>query len=178
MEIIFITGQSKIMNPKSTLLNLIPLITFISVLLPTANIAKAASSPKIEAYPNQEIIKGDDHSHSEEHGASGHNESSRIGGGILSEKAKKIEFIVFLSLIVGAVFAPEIFYNKSQGDSKNQNSTASHKDTPQKQAKIIQPDTEFLKAISAAQTKKVDLFGENHQNSDQTILSHQDHKSA
>ena len=177
MEIIFITRQSKIMNPKSTLLKLIPLITFISVLLPTANIAKAASSPKTETYPTKEIVKGDEHSHSEEHGASGHNESAGIGRGILSEKAKKIEFIVFLSLIIGAVFVPEIFHNKSKRDSKNQKSTETEKDTAQKQEKVMQPDIEFLKAISA-QTKNVDLFGDNHQNSDHTVISHNDQKSA
>ena len=175
MEIIFITRQSKIMNPKSTLLKLIPLITFISVLLPTPNMARAASSPKTEAYPTKEIVKGEDHSGG--HGASGHNESAGIGKVVLSEKAKKIKFIVFLSLIVGAVFIPEIFHNKSKGDSKNKKSDKNQKDTLEKQAKNIQPDIEFLKAISA-QTKNVDLFGDNHQNSDHTVISHNDQKSA
>lgn len=148
------------MNPKSYLLKLLPLITFITVLFPTSNVAQAANSESVANYSETYIAAapaGD--------GAS----KKKVKRIVLSEKAKRIEFIVFGSFLGLGILAPELFFNKKKQEelssnevahNNNNHSTSSQEAaTAKKPEKAVKPDMEFLDIISKT-AKNVDSFFE------------------
>ena len=145
------------MNRKFYLFKLLPLLTFIILLFPTTKIAKAASSESLkEIAPTQKLLTEESYSSTyiaaAPKGDAGYGESKSIKKIVLSEKAKKIEFIVLASLMGLGVIAPEIFFN-SKKNQQASNSEA-HQDIEQEEVKAkkpekaVEPDLEFLKVIS------------------------------
>lgn len=173
------------MNIKSTLLlKLLPLITFISLLFPTTQIAKAATSAPVKAVSStKKVLKKE--SHGGDYAAAPTAEAYIAAGGnkksgsvkklLVSEKTKKIEFFTFCGLIASFLLAPEIFFkrNKDEEFSNHEDET----DNDIKEVETISPDLDFLKTISA-NTKEVDLFANNSEESNGQVESKQSHKSA
>ncbi len=149
------------MNPKSYLLKLLPLITFITVLFPTSNVAQAANSESVANYSETYIAAapaGD--------GAS----KKKVKRVVLSEKAKQIEFIVFGSFLGLGILVPELFFNKKKQEEElaineaahnnNNHSTSSQEAVKAKKLeKAVEPDMDFLNVISRT-AKDIDTFFE------------------
>ncbi len=137
------------MNLKIKLLKLLPLITFITLLVPTSKIVRAASSaPEKLVNPTQEILTKETHSVQYAAAPKADIPAKSTKKIVLSEKAAQIEFVIFGSLIGLGILIPEILF-KSKKKKKSGNSEA-HRDggTNNKPEKTVEPDLEFLKVIS------------------------------
>ncbi len=142
------------MNRKSYLLKLLPLTTFLILLFPAPNIARAANSESIkQTAATQQLLtensSGKTYLAAAPKADKGAAEPTTLKKIVLSKKAQNIEFILFGCLIGLGVLAPEIFFKgkKNQGVSNSQD----HQDTQNqelKSGKTVEPDLEFLKVIS------------------------------
>lgn len=172
------------MNLKITLLKLLPLITFITLLLPTPKIARAASSaPAKEVAPTQKLLTEESSDETYISAApksdKGFGESTDLKTIVLSRKAKKIEFIVLASLMGLGVFAPEIFFkkNKEVSNSEDYSDIEQEEVKAKKPEKTVEPDLDFLKVISE-KTKDVDFFSEKSAGSNGKVVNKTNSKSA
>ena len=138
------------MNLKIKLLKLLPLITFITLLFPTAKVVKAATSvAQKESVELEKIITQESDGvkyAAAPKGDKGYGEAKSAKKIVLSEKAAQVEFIIFGSLIGLGILVPEILFRgkKNKKSSNNQQNELANK----KPEKTVEPDLEFLKAIS------------------------------
>lgn len=131
------------MNRKSYLLKLLPLITFLTLLLPTSKIARAANLESIQESSAKTYIAAAPKADK----AAG--KPTTLKKIVLSKKAQNIEFILFGCLVGLGVLAPEFFFKgkKNQKLSNSQDNQDTQNQKP-KSGKTVEPDLEFLKVIS------------------------------
>ncbi|MDJ0682380.1 MAG: hypothetical protein QNJ18_21275 [Xenococcaceae cyanobacterium MO_167.B52] len=142
------------MNHKFYLLKLLPIATFLTLLLPTPKIVRAANLESIKqtAATQQlltEEISAPTYIAAAPKADKGAGKPATLKKIVLSKKAQNIEFILFASVIGLGVIAPEFFFKskKKRGVSNSQD----HQDTQTqelKSEKTVEPDLEFLKVIS------------------------------
>ena len=176
------------MNRKFYLFKLLPLLTFIILSFPATKIAKAASSESLkETAPTQELLTEESYSEmyiaAAPKGDAGYGASKSVKRIVLSEKAKRIEFIVLASLMGLGLIVPEIFFKKKQevSHSEDRPDIEQEEVKAKKPEKAVEPDLEFLKVISEKaknKAKDIDSFFDKSAESNGKVGNQTNSKSA